>query len=483
MEAAINEFIEKVNDNKSCWNSFKASNYFYHYQNEWFCIMSRTILMPDTLASKEKGLIKSIANTEHHIIEQEYQTIDKLDQHLATFGKGIINRNDKSIHLHGLNANRPEKYSTIRWEFKEFDRIHAENHHPIFYSGHVFALIGQSHWDGNGFPQNDAFNEVNKVLWNINPPWENINDLGREIFAVPNTDWHDTSNYFAVIAPLPLTLKSQFSMDKRRNLISTINIGKGIDLKQCRLLLFGKGKSNSRISMPIIHAQSKRNYRLPRTIKVKANLENDSYARVMLIYKKHLIDKQEIILSIPNQGNIGLLMLSTFDENLNNLKEILENPKNRSIQFENAISLLLTMNGFFCSQLTGFGLHHEPDLLAFSSCPPALIIIECTTSLSNVGMKIQDLIHHRDRVYNNIPLELWKNEAYNWMPYPKVIALVATPLPEIELQVVKQDAVNAEILIFGRETIGRWLRYAIDYNTPDKIFNEIKGSHNGIPNG
>jgi len=478
MEEPQKIFLDQVDQNRQCWKDIHIAYHLYHIDDLWFCVFLRAILRDDLNLNQTYKPIGPILDTEKHIIGCQVRPLADL--------KSLIGElQEPTIKLHRIESNlslpKPVGHDkpligprAFQWEFQDLDKQQANDRWGINHPGHAFCLTGQSTWDSR-FPRYEDYLKEERVLYSMNPPWDGIDDVGLRIFSYPNYKSRHSYSMIHCIAPLPIILWDQFGWESGRMLGAKITVGQGIDPLKCRIALFGKGLTNTRQSFSIFseHLDA------PKTFEIQMPVNNDSLAKVVVTYGSSVVDWQNVWFPHPQKGNPCMLMLSTFDKELKAFSELIRDPDRNSIGFENAFTWLLAMNGFITTHLTGFPLHAPPDLLALSYSPPAILVIECTTTPGAAISKVHDAAKDRVSILQQLPIEAWSKIHSDWKPDPLVVSIIAAPIPESQLFGAREEAAKSGVIIIGNETIGRWFNYALTDGSSQALLQELRNARNG----
>jgi hypothetical protein len=483
MDDAQKKFIEIVKDHKECWKDIYLAYHLYYYNNKWYCLYLRATLRHDLNMKSLPQSSGIIVETKRHLIASELISLDRLEPILVDIQESKIDLAGRVNIIHEPISD-PERPSSpqygprrFRWVLQELDRESAIRNWGVFYNGQVFSLFGQAQWD-QGFPSYSDYDEEDKKLYASKPPWDGVNDVGLSFFSNSNFTNRNRETIISFLAPLPIVLDDQFSWEPDRRLKARVSLGPGIDPLKCRINLFGKGKSNTREMMIVIDKPVK----APKTLDIAVPVNDDTFAKVMVLYGQNKVDSRNVWLPHPEKGNPCIMMLSAFDWNLASFRDQIGFQKKDSEGFEKAVAWLFAMNGFIIAHLTGMRLHSPPDVLAYSNSPPAIIVIECTTTAAAAMTKVQDVAVETKAVFQQVPDEIWTAGYNQWNPEPLVASVIASPLAENELVGAREEAAKRNVVVIGIETIQRWFNYGIIKGSTAMIIDELKRPNHGAPN-
>jgi hypothetical protein len=468
-------FLGSVNKYQNCWKSIQLAYHLFNVKGDWYCLFLRAVLSPEPRPFWDNK--KLDIRSEHHIIIREYRDINQLNHLLQEVNKDEILLNGIKCRMGGTSQDKGKIVQEKTWEFSNLARPNASTHWPIMHPSQAFSLVGESGWNpnSNDFPNHSNYDEINEALLIAEPCWDGIDDIAHEIFGIENYRYRGSrDSVFVFIAPLPITLLDQFGWEPDRTLVTNLQLGEGIDLTRCELIYFGKGNNKIGHRFKIVDNNSEGILKEKKQFQVKKPVGDATFIKVVLLYNGIKIDEAEVFVPSSGHGSPSQMLFATFDENLNNFEKYLLEPGEKSKHFEAAFEWLLSFNGFIAGPSDCLGLNHAPDVLAYSIHPPILMIIQCTTAVGPIITKIQDVSRQVTQVLQGLPFEAWTKQAGQWTPRPAVFGIIATPLPEINLQIVQDEGKKLGIKIIGQETLKRWLNYAYEHASPKRIFDDLR---------
>lgn len=184
------------------------------------------------------------------------------------------------------------------------------------------------------------------------------------------------------------------------------------------------------------------------------DFKNADYADVILIIGSITV-RAELFSDQERSRNIRLLAARHFDKDLRMTRDAVFNSDDPK-RFENGVSALLFLTGFSSAVQIE---KDSPDLIV-STPKSSLILVECTTKISDFSAKLGKLVNRRGSLSKAM-----EKAGHT----PKISAMLVCCLPKDQIAIKSEELKKHKVILITAEDLNDWFEDSQVINDPDKI--------------
>jgi hypothetical protein len=374
----VSEAIELFNERRVFYKSVDLMIAALNHNQTWYNIRTRVLPVAKGAPTSSERMLE----VKDFVIIHERLNLHEFEELLQNINTGIFEIDDLRINFFTNNPIPPLEID----DRHRGDSLWAKEWWNIEWPVDLYEW-SQTHNLHNEL--RNIFKEIDTRIRCSDPPYQNVEEAIVDLLNLPK--YHFQEDYCSdsrCSILLPNFMAIETAILKGKKLEITARVHKSLRLDDLLLSVICYGRKTRRFRESLEGGKTAASGSFVRVFK---SFERKNVADIQL----YLFSKQWEKYGQCDQRSARNLQLGlnprtasheVFDEGSAKLFEFLGGKaKNRSRNFEHAVTTLLHLCGFRTEWLGYAGVLQAPDILAFHSDPGLIIVGECTTEVPDVN--------------------------------------------------------------------------------------------------